>query len=432
MQKRVLLVGLIVAVMAVMTGCDPEAETGGGGPGTDPGDDPVDEPVAGYAATAEALEEAMAAGKSPIAVVGNFSLGSVTIPANMRVELYSALTLNAGATLAVAGELVVHHAATVGSLALTAGGSGGAKITGTGKVKAGKTEIVGGAAGWQAVGDSGTVTIAVPLETTATITAADTAVLTAQGAGATITQLAGEGNGLTIAANTEINLKTGGSLVLTGAASHGAKLVGAGKVVAGGTEITGGADNGWQAVGTGTIAIEVDAITGSAGAVLTATAASANGIIAVTAPASTAATLTVTTASIDITTGGKVTLTGNDSGSVTATLVLKGAAENAASLIVDTSQMNQVDTVGSVRLDAVDSGGSANPAEVKINNMSITATPSTVVILAGAANLSGSASEYGKLGGGTTPVTTDLWIVSSKATNSATNIVKGGKLLATS
>jgi hypothetical protein len=415
-MKKSVLLGLIVAVMAVMTGCDPEAETGGGEPG--------DEPGAGYAATAEALEEAMAAGKSPIAVVGKFTLGSVTIPANMRVELYSALTLSAGATLAVAGELVVHHAAAVGSLALTAGESGGAKITGTGKVKAGKTEIVGGAAGWQAVGNEGTVTIAVPLETTATITASVVgAVLTAQGAGAAITQLAGADNGLTIAENTVIDLNTGGSLVLTGAASHGAKLAGAGKVVAGGTEITGNASGTWTAGGAaGTVTLAADSITGDAPGLSLTAGGHADAEIKVTG-----ATLTVDGVAVTVVTSyGKVTLVGSSTSDNVGHLLLKGNATvgMAGKLVVSTENTAEVTSTTALTLYPTGSTGNGNA--------SVTGTIPGIKVVAGAADPT-TAATLGSIGGGNAAGTTDATInAPSSANNSVFTTASGAKVIAAS
>jgi hypothetical protein len=202
---------VLLGVSLFFAGCEPEAKTDSGGDG----------PGAAYATTAAELAAAVATGKSPIAVIGPITLDEhvvMTIPSNVKVEVYAPLTLKASATLAVTGELIVHHAAaTPGSLVLTAAPTEGAKITGTGKVKAGKTEIVGGTGGWQAVGSSSatnTVTIAATSENKAKITGPDAVVLTVQGVGASIRQLAGLDNDLIIEAKTNINFKTGGSLVL--------------------------------------------------------------------------------------------------------------------------------------------------------------------------------------------------------------------------
>jgi hypothetical protein len=126
------------------------------------------------------------------------------------------LTIAAGKTLSNSGTVSLIDA---GSLVLTSGATGsddGAKMTGSGTVSAGETEIVGGAGGWEAkhAGSSGGTVIIKAGATgdsttpTATITGGADVSLTA-GAGATITQNAGTNNNLTIAVNTTIAL--GGS-----------------------------------------------------------------------------------------------------------------------------------------------------------------------------------------------------------------------------
>ncbi|GHV20517.1 hypothetical protein FACS189494_04440 [Spirochaetia bacterium] len=70
------------------------------------------------------------------------------IPAGNVVELFGAtkVTVPAGFDLAIAGTLRLNGTT---NLLLTAGtATTGAKITGTGKLAAGKTEIVGGTGGW--------------------------------------------------------------------------------------------------------------------------------------------------------------------------------------------------------------------------------------------------------------------------------------------
>jgi hypothetical protein len=135
---------------------------------------------------------------------------NVTVNGTLTVSSTGSLTIDAGKTLANAGTVALTG---TGSLVLTSADStGGAKITGAGKVTAGLTEIVGGTSGWQAVGThSSDVTIASVSAVAASITAATGEVFTAQGAGATITQLPGASNALTIAANTEINLAGNGT-----------------------------------------------------------------------------------------------------------------------------------------------------------------------------------------------------------------------------
>jgi hypothetical protein len=224
-------------------------------------------------------------------------------------------------------------------------------------------------------------------------------------------------------------------IVLTGASgSDSASIAGAGTVVAGATTITGGADNGWRAVGTGTIAIGADTITGSGGAIaLTATTAGNNGVIAVAAVENTAATLTVTTASIDINTGGNVTLAGNATGLVTATLVLKGAASNAAALVIDSSGSGQtVATVGAGKLDIGDTGGTTNPAEIKVNGASINTGNSNIgdVTITAATDDATTATAALTFTAGDTPSDDDLQIVSSTDVSTKTTIVKGNEILA--
>jgi hypothetical protein len=124
--------------------------------------------------------------------------GALTVAEDAELALGKKLTVAAGAELAVAGTVT---AGTDGLVLTGAADSGGAKLSGAGKVVAAKTEITGV---WQAVGASGTVTITAT-DANASVITGDTAVLTA-GAGGTITQTAGASNNLTIAANTTIAL----------------------------------------------------------------------------------------------------------------------------------------------------------------------------------------------------------------------------------
>jgi hypothetical protein len=127
--------------------------------------------------------------------------GALSVAEDAELALGKKLTVAAGAELAIAGTVT---AGTDGLVLTSAADSGGAKLSGAGKVVAAKTEITGV---WQAVGASGTVTIAATDADESSITAsADTAVLTA-GTGGTITQGTGEDNNLKIAANTTIDLK---------------------------------------------------------------------------------------------------------------------------------------------------------------------------------------------------------------------------------
>jgi hypothetical protein len=218
------------------------------------------------------------------------------------------------------------------------------------------------------------------------------------------------------------------SLVLTGGeATTGAKLTGAGNVVAGATKITGGSDNGWQAVGANTmVAISGDTITGTGnGAILKATAAGDNGVIAVAAAAGTAATLTVTSVSINIETGGNVTLAGN-TGSVTATLCLKGGTTDAT-LVIDSGQNTDAGTVAD-GLVIGGSAGNANPATIKAGADAVTAvTLANVTIKAANAVLTTPAKAVGTLGG--KGAGKDMNIISA-ANTTKTTIKKGDGILA--
>jgi hypothetical protein len=136
-----------------------------------------------------------------------------------------ALTVEAGATLANEGTVALTG---TGSVVLSASNSGGAKLTGAGKVSAGAAEIVGGNNGWQATHTNtttGTVTIAAVTDATATITATSSAVLTAAGEGATITQKARENNNLTIAGATTVALSADGKIELAKHANNPGKLI---------------------------------------------------------------------------------------------------------------------------------------------------------------------------------------------------------------
>jgi hypothetical protein len=171
---------------------------------------------------------------------GAIELKATTLAVNGKLELDAAaeptgnVTVGAGGSIALGADLTI---AAGKNLTLTggpaSGATAGAKLTGTGKVVAGATEIVGGTGGWQAVG-TGTIAIeagATGASTVKTVTiaaSATTSVLTA-GTGATITQLAVANNNLTIGAATTIALggTTGaalGSIILTNAGTNPGKL----------------------------------------------------------------------------------------------------------------------------------------------------------------------------------------------------------------
>ena len=195
-------------------------------------------------------------------------VGNVTVNGTVVVPTDGSLTIKNGKALDIAAGGVVALTGT-GSLVLTsASDTSGAKITGTGKVTAGLTEISGGTSGWQAVGShSNGVTIAALTADTASITGTSGEVFTAQGAGATITQLAGENNALTIAADTVINLKgtgsaAGGTITLTSGANPGklAFTAATSKVLLGESQEGAGAISGVNTPTIGGRAIVIDTL----------------------------------------------------------------------------------------------------------------------------------------------------------------------------
>jgi hypothetical protein len=275
----------------------------------------------------------------------------------------------------------------------------------------------------------------------ATITGGTSSVLKG-GTSATIKQSAGDKNVLELAdANTVIDLGTEGDgrLVLTGGADDGAILQGAGSVVAGSTTITGGADGTWQAVGANTtIEITANNITGTGTGATLAGGANNSAVIEVAATATDEedVTLTVTSATIDIGTNGTVTLTGNETESVSAIMVLKGGASAGSLLIVaDGSQVNAVGANKTNLNIGSGAGGTTTPAEIKVNDASVgsgnVSALGNVVVLA-AANSAETATLIHKLGGGSaTGGSGDLWIVSSDdATATPITATAGFKLLA--
>jgi hypothetical protein len=296
---------------------------------------------------------------------------------------------------------------TAGSLVLTAGANP-ATFTGTGKVVAGATEFVGGTGGWTAVGDSGTVTIAATSAVLSSVTAA-TATGIAAGAGASVTQLAGDGNALEIADNTTVDLGTSDGLVLSGDDSHGGKLIGDGKVVAAHTEIVGGT-GGWTAVGTSntvTIAAtdaDVSSITATSDGVLTAGAGA------------TITQLAVENNSLTIAASTVVAL-GNVESAKLGEIVLTGAAENPGllTLATDTSKITTGLTAGDSAVAPVAEAGVSTAdgtafTAVGLTNLvgdgehalaKSTETPSGGEVAAGKlAELTGSAGNAGMITGG--------------------------------
>jgi hypothetical protein len=138
---------------------------------------------------------------------------------NVGLELDA--TIIAADTLNIASSATLTIKATKKLTLKADGAEKGAKITGAGAVKADVTLISGGTSGWQALG-TGVIDIGSSAANASEITAdLVTATLTALGSGATITQVGGATNNLTITAtaalstNGVINLSTGGAIILS-------------------------------------------------------------------------------------------------------------------------------------------------------------------------------------------------------------------------
>jgi hypothetical protein len=246
------------------------------------------------------------------------------------------------------------------------------------------------------------------------------------------------GGELNLATGAVLTLTAGKGLTLTGATDDdGAKLTGAGSVVAGGTTITGGASGEWQAVGDNTtIEITADNITGTGTGATLAGVANDSAAIDVAAVAADTAdiTLTVTSATIDIGAFGVVTLTGNaDNTPVSAIMVLKGATANPAALLfdVDTNGVDIATLVSGATKVTIDNG-TDKPAEIKLGGASITAVPTSdtgVVLKAVNADISSIERVAGKLDAGNTSSTYDLSIVSVTAATNATSLSKISRIV---
>jgi hypothetical protein len=142
---------------------------------------------------------------------------AIDLKASVDIVKTHTLTLEQGVTVTVADDE---------GLVLNSDANSGAKLLGAGKLLLGDggtfTEITGGQSGWQATG-AGTITIGAT-STATTITASASAVtLKALGSGAVITELAVNGNNLSIVADTVIDLggtptQPVGQIILTGGA----------------------------------------------------------------------------------------------------------------------------------------------------------------------------------------------------------------------
>jgi hypothetical protein len=208
----------------------------------------------------------------------------------------------------------------------TTGAAIGAKLTGAGKVIAGKTEIVGGTNGWQAFQSSGTglLTIAALTANTASITATGTPKPALQASTLTsviepsIIQTYATGNNLNIGIDTIIALDAMGSIVLAAgatAAGNGKITILAGGATAGITtdktpagtpdEIVESASTGKFVVGTGTAILTADTNAKAVG-----TVANAAGVLAAIKGSASAVVLQPKNASQPVTLSNATVVTG--------------------------------------------------------------------------------------------------------------------------
>ena len=128
-----------------------------------------------------------------------------------------ALTVAAGAELAITSVSLTVEAANA-TLALTGAASNGAKLTGTGKVVLGNANIIGSTHGWQAVGADTSIAFSNSAAAAVAITGTGTTPkLVAAGAtvGAITLGAQGSSNAALTVTNAEIDLTTGGSILIT-------------------------------------------------------------------------------------------------------------------------------------------------------------------------------------------------------------------------
>jgi hypothetical protein len=157
---------------------------------------------------------------------------SVATGAELAVPTSLSLSVAAGAVLDIVGDVSLAGTGSVVLATAATGQTGGAKITGTGKLTAQDAEIVGGTGGWLAVLASGSTAATVTIASTATngqatITGSATSHTASLkgGAGAAITQKSGTvSNSLTLTTVT-VDLSADGSFTLKGATTNGAKVV---------------------------------------------------------------------------------------------------------------------------------------------------------------------------------------------------------------
>ena len=149
---------------------------------------------------------------------------TLTVRGGKTLRTAAMLIVEAGAVLSAAGRVVL---APSGAVVLRAAEEDGGRLTGSGIVEAGATEITGGANGWLASGSLG-YSVSIQAAGSASSITGSASAFTAGGAGARVTQKALPSNILTIGADTTVALRgTGtkmGELILQGSVDTPARL----------------------------------------------------------------------------------------------------------------------------------------------------------------------------------------------------------------
>jgi hypothetical protein len=320
-------------------------------------------PVAGATFGGTAVFDGAVTTAGPITFGDTAAFGDVAL----TMSSVNAITLNAGVSLAANDETII-TASPDGIVTLTPGA--GALLTfneaGSSVTQTGGAVAIGGDA-----------------------ILAEGATYTASAVALTVNA----GGSLTVDTDAKVAFATTGSLVLTGHATTGALLKGAGTVVVGGAAIAGGT-NGWQAVGAANVSITTTTgITIGGGTVLKGLSTNS----AITVPAS--SKLTVTTGQIDLSTAGSVILGGHTAPGTAGAIILAGAGANAGNLLVD-GDIDDAITIGTADASNFTLNYDTNTGFVTMIDVSTPATNGNIV-LEGDGNSAATGTPLGNIGGGT-------------------------------
>jgi hypothetical protein len=265
------------------------------------------------------------------------------------------------------------------------------------------------------------------------------------GAGATYTVAAGDGVAVgtldvTTASSHELVLSAGNELLVPPASTpkaklvlgNGAKLTGAGSVVAGKTVIVGNA--GWTVsteaqAPAGSVTIERDKITVSGVTTKLAGASGTAPTITTTAEADAKAQLDLI-GTIDVNTAGSIVLTGADTTYSAVLHLIEGV--NPGKVVIDSSKNTAVTTVGTASNKLTVSSGTAGGTDIYISKTApavgaLTGTPAsaTEVLLQGGAATITTTTEAGSISAGGT----DAYLISPQESSYSGTIVKTNKFL---